>query len=1319
MILAVDLSYLSYLNFIFYFILALAILIGFARGLKKTLFNFVMMAIFYVVFFLTINQAVNFIWTFNMPWLGSILGGVDPALSGFTTFENSLGSFIELGLGGTVNLDASSAEVIALATGIMQFVIKIVWTILYFTVILLVYKILCFIISLIFLRTKKEAGKNRGLGALFGALNGAMAIFVTMIVLGGFMSTAESALVLLENTPETTPLSFDGRFDDFTGDGSIIPLADTGELDTYVADLQGMVDGYNTNLFVQLANKITTPSTLNSDIEVPLHIDLFDQVLSFNYEDNVIGIRYELAVFSNAAAVLLESDFMTTNNVTDITGDEIRDVFATLSESNLIVSLLPAAIELAADNFDQDLNISHDELYAIDFETELANLGSIAGALFDVLNGAGFIGGEGSVDQITIDGDAVRDIFSDIAGSEVIVLITENLLFPMLEDGESGFSAIITIPADLDIQAEYLALGEIFAAIIDADIQFADLADADVTVLLSAVSEIDLTVLLDSKLVTEALINILSGDSEIEGLDMLTIPADIVWRDTYDLSGEVDQPGELRNILIALNGFIDAAGELDFNNLDINTLLELDDAAIDNFFGSYVIRATVSEIITGTELGDTPLLIPDSVYDDLGYFTETELINVVKAIKLILADVGTDFDIMKALDLTDTQMDTLLASDILHATIGQVIYDLGTSTLVVPDAAVTTVDVDGSSENIITKLEIKAILNALSVLGITDFDTMAFDATIINNLENDAQDDLDDVKIATLLDSSIIHATISDVILDLDTSNGGVLIVPSLGPTGANVVYTVGTTEYITESEIGNVLKALYTLDISDFNNIDLEDTGLLLTNLPDMIDSNIIHATVSDIVLGLAPAVIVPEEDVLEQPITIVQGTTTYIDQTELQNMLVALDLLGMESPTDFVSSFDLSAISTETDQDTLLDSAIMHATISKTMFDLGSSVLIIPIYQEDGLTKVRVETGSVGNETEYIVKAEIKALIDAFNTMGFSNLESFGTGIDTSLFLDNATEILASHSLQATLSNQVLTSSSIVSGNLIVPDKDDTDAFIRIEQSDVTYIRRSEMESFIHSINLLDITDFDSFDFIPDDLFDIDYVEFIDSYIMQATVSSKILLSGSTDEMGATSGTLIVPQAVRQNIEVDSIGSEWIEKVELTNLLTALNLLNVTNFEGDVSGNAFGTMSSADLDTLLLSGSMHITIDFMLESNASISASIPNLALVGGDISGSIYGVTNVVTAVEVRKFILGVQKLGGDITASVDFSAVSLLSGPDRDIVIDSMIIRTKITPELVSAMVLNGTPYVPADYEVGSVPQFLTFTAAKSGLDTLYP
>jgi len=1302
MFLATNLSFLSNVNFIFYLILGLAILAGFVKGLKKSLFTLIMMAIFYVIFFVTIDQAVNLLWTMQMPWLGGVLGNVDASLSNFTSFEGSLNSFIQLGIGETVDITGSSAEVIALATGLLQFVLKIVWTLVYFTVILLIYKLICLIIGAIFLKNNKDASKNRGFGALVGVFNGIMAVFVMMIVFGGTMSVLESTLTLIQDT-EIPALSYEGRFNDFEGSHTIIPLAETSELDPMLDDIQAMIDGYNTNIFVKLANGITTTSTINEDITVPLHLDLFDRVLSFEYNESNIGIRYELSVFSSAASVILDSDFMTTNEITDLTGDEIRDVFGYLSESNLIVGLVPVAIEVAADMYEIDLSMTTTQLYAKDYEQELANIGSIAGSLFDILNGLGFIGGDVAGEQITITGDTARELFGDIADSEVILMIVESLVFPMLDEGEEGFSTILTIPDNLILEDEFDALGEIFAEIIEADIEFSELADADVSVLLGAVSEIDLTVLLGSQIVTEALINILSGNTDVEGLDILTIPAGIEWRDS------ITEDGELRIILNALNTLTSLPGGLDFDNLGVTTLTDIDDSAIDDFFASYVIRATISDIISGTDLGDVPLVFPDSVYDLQGYFTEAELVSVVKSVKLILEDAGVNFDIMKALDLSDADINILLASDIIKATIGKEIYDLGTSTLVVPAAVITTVLVDSASQSVISKAEIISILKALSVLDITDLDTMSFDASIINTLENGAGDELDDAKILTLLGSDIVYATVSDMIVALDVSNAGPLNIPALDVAGNALKYSVGALDYISKAEISNILKAMYSIDIIDFNTMDFEDTSLLLNNLSSLLVSSIIHATVSEQILGLSPTVTIPEEDALGNPILIVQGLTTYIDSAELDAMIDALDLLGIGDPTGFSSIFNLSAISTEANQNILLNSAIMQATISKTLFDVGSFITI-PEFEEDGLTKVRIETGSVGNETEFVAATEIKDLINAFLAMGIVDVTDITADISSSLFLDNAAEIVESASLQATISEQIITNSS---GNLIIPNEDELVADIRIVLVDVTYIRKTELVNFIDSINLLGVSDFDTFDMDPSNIFSLDLDDFFLSYIMQATVS-KYILDQADDETAAVGTTkLLVPTTERVVINVGIGTDTQILKPELIKLMNALEILGMGNFTDSMNSNNITSLSDADMTTALESNSIHLTMDNMLRGNASVSGSIPILA---EEIS---YGIT-VTKKTELADFINAANVLGTGSFDSINFNVAGIagLSVADRNEVLDSMIVRNKLTIEL-EAMMLADDPldlYWPlnADYELSNPAHFLTEAGINSVL-----
>ncbi len=1296
-----DLGFLTSLNLIFYVILGIAILAGFLRGFKKSLFTFITMAIFYVVFFLTINQAVNILWNANLSFLGSYLSSVDASLANFTSFSASYESIIQVALGDTIDLSGVSSEFLDLAMGLMLFALKIVWTILYFTVILLLYKILCLIIRVIFFKSKEGAAKNRGMGAVIGVLNGAMAVFVTLIMLGGIMSFTESAVTLLQETSQTPEtLNFVPRNDLYQASNSVLVEAENDELDGMIADLEATVEEFNNNIFVQLANSITTPSVIDENVEVPLHIDLFDKVLSFDYNDETIAFRYELAVFSNAAAVILSSDYYETQDITAITGDEIRTVFASLSESKLVVSLIPLGIELAAEHFDKTDLVDVDKLYdgTIDFEQELATLGSIAGALFDILNGAGFIGGEGSVDQVEITPQNVRDLFSDISGSDVIVMITETLLLPMLEDGEGNLSTIITVPADLDLEAEFLALGEIFAEIVEADIDFSELADADVSVLLNAVGQIDLTVLLDSQLVTEALINILSGEAEIEGLDMLSIPSGINWRD----QGGTD--GELRLILEALNAFIDIAGEVDFENLDINIIIDLDETEIQTFFASYIIRATVSDIINTLELGDTPLIFPDNVYDAQGYFTEYELKALVSAIKLILDDSATEtsFDIFQVLSLTDTELDTLLGSDIIYATIGDFIYDMNTDILVVPQSVVTTVTVDSASVNVINKTELKAIFSALTILDITDFDSITFDAGIINTLENATEDDIDEVKINGLLDSDIIHATVSDMIIELGVDNGGILVVPDDSVDGTDIIYQNGLVDFVASQEIIDILRALYSLDISNFDNIDLEDTSLLISKLSVLLESSIIHATVSDIILDLGSAITLPEEDILNNDVIIQQGTITYIDSLELENLLNSLELLGVTNPSTF-TNLTFSNLDTDTKRTELLKSAILHATISEQLLGLGSSLLTVPQQDEAGNPLIFAR-GTGIYAVDFVETEEVKAIIAAMIAMGFGDVDDLTTAITAQTFIDNMDLVLDSASLQATVSNIILVDAAT---SIIVPDLDASSADLRIAYSDVTFIQAAELENFFTSVNALGIVDLDftSFSASLDDFDSVDFNVFFNSYIMQATVSDSFLAAAGDETAAAGTTQLLVPTTKTIAITVDSLNSELIEKAELINLINAFNAIGIGDYSDALDAGDINNLTEAQLDVILLSDSMHITIDNMLRGNPAINTDIPALAE-----DNTTYTITVTVKS-EIKDFIIATQQFAGVDFTSVSFNvaAITGLTPGQRDVVLDSMIVRNILTDELEATMTADDPLdlYWPAnsDYEQNNPALFL--------------
>jgi hypothetical protein len=1497
--LAFDFGILLSLNLIFYIVLGFAILGGFLSGLKKSLFRLITMAIFYILFFVTLNLAVGFLWKMDLSFLGQYLADfIDPSLAGFVSFEESFLSIVQFFIGEEFNLSEMSPEFMTMASGLAMFVLKIVWTVLYFTVILIIYKIICFIIRIIFFKTKKGANKMRGFGALVGAGNGLMAIFIMLIMLGGMMSVVGSMSVLLEEFAETTEendgteeLNLAYRQDIYQASYSLLsePTTESDGTDEPIlpadfemADaielLNQMVEEYNSNIFVKIANAIQVKSVVDEDVQVPMHINLFDMVLSFEQNEKTIAFRYELMVMTEALEVFMASEYQETQDLTDIKGDEIRQMFEILSNSKLVIAALPMAIEYASIEYDQELPVTIEELYdgTIDFEAELATLGGIAGALFDILNGAGYIGGEGSLEQIEVTPENVRDLFADIAGSDIILLITETVLFPMLSNDEDGLALIITIPEDLDLETEFLALGEIFAEIIEAEVDFADLMNEDIKVTLTAIAKVDLTILLESRLITMALINILSGNAQIEDLDVLTIPSGISWEDI----GE--NPGELRKILEALNALLEVSDTVDFENLDINILVDMDEETINTFFDSYIIRATITDILREMDFGDMPLVFPDIIYDELNYFTKDELVSTIKAVKLLIVTENeeTTFDPNKILNLTETEIDTLFSSNILYATVGNYFNTMDTSSFVVPDSVNTTIAVDGADLAVVTKEELKNLFNAISVFELESFEGINFDATYITRLENSTGDDIDQAEVNTLLTSKIIHATLSDTIIGLDKSQGGMLVVPNYDILNQEIVTETLGVKYIVDTEVYAVLRAMYHINITDFNNVDFDDINVISDNFDYLLDSGIIHATMSDQIINIGTTVIVPEKDIDDEDVLVVVDGVTFILEDELTNFIDGLELLGITDPDSF-SQFNLSVLNTDAARTELLESAILHATISDQVLAVDDSLLYVPDQDELGTT-LKVVRGV--NPTTFIIKTEVKAIINAMVAMGYTDVDSLSQQIDANKFVDNADLVLESASMQATVSEQILTATAALTvpetdeamtaikvyytdvtyitsleltnffnaielfdipdlsfdsfnqfnfanldtdikryeflesailhatitdqlldlddnllmvpeqdelgtelitevgaspdefiikaeinaiikamiamgytdvnsltleinpqlfidnktlildsasmqatvsnqllgttSALIIPDQDQLANQIRIVYPDVTFIESSELDKLLTSINLFGISnlDFDTFNVTVADVQAVDYNVLFDSYIMVATVSDYFLDAANGDEThlpGTTS--LLIPTTVRESILVATVLEEAIEKQELIYMLDGFEVLGLNDYSSNFDASVITALTSTDIDQILLSASIHVTVDNMMRGNANISGKIPALAE-----DATTYAVT-VTTKTEIRDFILATQQVGASdfTTVTFDIYAVAALDSTQRDTVLDSMIVRNILTPELedlATQFPFSADPYifVNTDYMNDDPLTFLKETAIIAAL-----
>ncbi|HPJ24226.1 MAG TPA: hypothetical protein PK113_04875, partial [Bacillota bacterium] len=472
------------------------------------------------------------------------------------------------------------------------------------------------------------------------------------------------------------------------------------------------------------------------------------------------------------------------------------------------------------------------------------------------------------LNTITLDGDVVNTLFTELGQSDLITLSAYVALEPILEIAGTTVQAVITVPDNFsldDWEGEFRAIGALAGEVLNTGLTIGDVESGDVMALLSVLSDVDFTILLDSQIVTQALINILSGAiPDLNLSQYIVIPDDIVWLDTDDGMGGTIY-GELHNILTALNTIIDSVPDFNLENLDLSVIADLNPDDIVTIFNSRVLVATITDYVKNQlNFGDSfNLVLPDSVFDGVdggGYLLQEELEAIVRAAHTIFSELACEatddacgemgFDMNGILTLGGDDIDTLLESEILAATIGSMVLDLGGTTLTVPGIAKTTIKVVGNDFEVVKSTEIKNAFLAISTLGITTIDDVEVDISILNNLATvDDATELDEDKADVLFSSIILNATLSKILIDMTLEEDPFVVIPYLDQNGETVriVDEDDGIEYISQTELTNILRAVLALNIQDFNSFETLDMTSILGNVSKLLDSAILHATISN----------------------------------------------------------------------------------------------------------------------------------------------------------------------------------------------------------------------------------------------------------------------------------------------------------------------------------------------------------------------------------------------------------------------------------------------------------------------------------------
>ncbi len=168
---------------------------GIEKGYKITMWRLLVRLVYLLVFILTLNLVANYLFLsenlFNLPsWLESQIYRTSSDTT--VTFKDLSGVIVDntiSGLGTEVNIDGAYLR--GLVDSLVLYALKIVYMVLYFLILVPVFKFIMLIIFSIFFKGRKlfrNFNKDPLLGFFCGLLNGATKAFVIMVFMGGFFS---------------------------------------------------------------------------------------------------------------------------------------------------------------------------------------------------------------------------------------------------------------------------------------------------------------------------------------------------------------------------------------------------------------------------------------------------------------------------------------------------------------------------------------------------------------------------------------------------------------------------------------------------------------------------------------------------------------------------------------------------------------------------------------------------------------------------------------------------------------------------------------------------------------------------------------------------------------------------------------------------------------------------------------------------------------------------------------------------------------------------------------------------------------------------
>lgn len=978
-------------------------------------------------------------------------------------------------------------------------------------------------------------------------------------------------------------------------------------------------------------------------------------------------------------------------NLSDIEGEGIEKVFTTLSSITFITKSMDILVDyaLTLDEVKEKVGQLELDLDNIVWENEIKNLGKVASSILDIgISSFDDIDGVGVIDKINLDGtkNLVKNIFASEFIDQVFPGLMKNVVYKEVLDDNTRDLFDFDAVNEAGWENEFITLINVVKEAKGEGTTAMDVMLENGEVNFEIFKNLRTATLLNSTLLKDAVIQTLLNASEGKGFladmsDSIVIPNSLKQRDAagwityrykcvtaygthvidetisqaeYAALEDANKPnweryaseGELYNFIDAAKG---AISELNIGSISelpdgdsgfIDLFSSISDETINGINNSKILNGMITKILinlSSDSMADVIVIPASALVTEDGIqmlsIENNELGNIIGGIQAFMA-IGLDFSELDGFNISD------LGKLLDPAAPTEYICITATGSYAVNDKITPEVYKELSKE-----VQACFTINKYDIFGyqcVTAFgDYELGDEISVETYEGLSAGDKANfeplyTKLDKILASDILQATLSKMIIELDSGSGdSVLIIPSS-------VTTIiqknggGDQKIILRTELNHLIKAIDSLDLAD-GSLDL-NIGELISKLvsadPEdptklVIDttllSEIMRCTISDKLLDMSAE----ENSVLIIPSTVKEavGDATGITTTELKNLIVSVDDLQFDF--DNFSSLSIGSLietlvsenphdPTKIVLDSTLDSEIMRCTISNKLLDMSgeeNSILVVP-------STVKETVGDVNG----ITKVELKNLViavddldidfDNFSSLSIQSLIEKLVAEDpadpTKIVLDKT---LSSSIMHCTISTKLLDMSGEENSVLIVPDA------VKTSVGTTTAINKVELRDLVIAVDDLGI-EFDNFASLsvgtlittltsadPTDPTQLVVDKTLASEIMRYTISGRIISMSQEDN-----SMIVIPSPV---IDTTDTHHDALTAFELRSLVVAIDDMgfDFDNFSTIVIGTLIDNLMAVNpddptklvVDRTLLSETMRYTISKrLLEMTASAGSAI-----------------------------------------------------------------------------------------------------------------